>query len=109
MCIRDRSLSALNFTDSNVDGGQLGTPVTINSNNGMYIFNSKSVGEIGDNSNDSNSISNRYELPFNFSSTKGGLSTPTAQEISIGNGSRIAETLRDSSAPPPYELSLIHI
>ena len=98
-------LSALNFTDSNADGGQLGTPVTINSNNGMDIFNYKPAGEIVDANNSINSTGNRYELPFNFSSTKGSLGSPAAHDASISGGGRISEPVRDNSAPPPYEES----
>ncbi|EJS44450.1 YDL203C [Saccharomyces arboricola H-6] len=92
-------LSALNFTDSNVDGGQLGTPVTINSNNGMDIFNSKPGGNIEDTRNSDNS--NRYDLPFNFNSSKGGMNPSVANDISTNNATRISEAV----APPPYEES----
>ncbi|CAI4057127.1 hypothetical protein SKDZ_04G0410 [Saccharomyces kudriavzevii ZP591] len=98
-------LSALNFTDSNVDNGQLGTPVTINSNNGMEIFNAKPTGDIGDASNCSSSASHRYELPFNFNATKGNLGSPAANDTSTNDGSRISQTIKDNSAPPPYEES----
>nr|CAI6418591.1 AEL_HP1_G0006930.mRNA.1.CDS.1 [Saccharomyces cerevisiae] len=98
-------LSALNFTDGNADGGQLGTPVTINSNNGMDIFNSKPTGEIGYANNGTNSTGSRYELPFNFSSTKESLCSPAVQDASISSGNRISESVRDNSAPPPYEES----
>lgn len=97
-------LSALNFTDSNVDGGQLGTPVTINSNNGMDIFNAKPAGDMGDAASSNNSANNRYELPFNFNSAKNSLNS-SAHNISMTDGSRISETISNSLAPPPYEES----
>ncbi|CAI1888348.1 hypothetical protein SEUBUCD646_0D00520 [Saccharomyces eubayanus] len=94
-------LSALNFTDSNVDGGQLGTPVTINSNNGIDIFNAKPAGD----TSSTNSASNRYELPFNFNSAKNSLNSSSAHNISMTDGSRISEPISNSLAPPPYEES----